>query len=99
MFRLPCSTLCSVALVALTAGALTTPASASPAAGGIGPSLIQELQETQLAGSEKALADIVANSDIREIALNRERFLEHSPLVNHRIKTGSITHQKSSGRC
>jgi bleomycin hydrolase len=78
---------------------LTPAARPSPATGSIDPSFVRELQETQLDGSQKAFADIVATSDIREIALNRERYLAHSPLVNHRIKTGSITNQKSSGRC
>ncbi len=67
--------------------------------GGITPAMLKEYNEVEFDGMAKALSDALANKSISDIALNRERYIQHSPIVNHKIKTGSITHQKSSGRC
>jgi bleomycin hydrolase len=66
---------------------------------GLDPAFCTELQKTAFVGPHRALADIIAGTNVKDIALNRQRYLEHRPLVNHRIDSGSITHQKSSGRC
>lgn len=91
---LPLYGLC--ALVAGSFGATST--QASPATG-LDADFRAELQSMRLDGARKALADIIANTNLQDIALNRERYLQHHPLVNHRIDTGSITHQRGSGRC
>ncbi len=85
-------------LFLLACGALG-PAVAQEPKGAITPALIARIQQRSASPAERALADIVANGDIQEVALNRARYIAHDPLVNHRIKTGEITNQKGSGRC
>ena len=67
--------------------------------GGIPESFVQKLQATTPAGADQVLGDIVANKEISDIALNRQRYIAHNKLVNFKIKTGDITNQKGSGRC
>jgi bleomycin hydrolase len=69
------------------------------AKGGITPEQIQAWSQSLSQGRDRVMADIVAGKDIKDIALNRERYIEHNPYVNFVIKTGDITNQKSSGRC
>ena len=66
---------------------------------GITPQMIGKWQEKIPAGLDKAMADAVANQKISDLALNRDRLIEHNDIVNMTIKTGSITNQNSSGRC
>jgi bleomycin hydrolase len=80
-------------LLVLVSGAAAEPK------GGIPESLIGELVQSPLNGNEKTMADIIANKSIKDIALNRERYIDHNSFINHTIKTGGITNQKSSGRC
>jgi bleomycin hydrolase len=47
----------------------------------------------------RALMNAVTNNDVKKLAFNRERFLEHDDIFNVRIETKGITNQKSSGRC
>jgi len=79
--------------------AVTAPTIPAAAGGGIPQDLIDRWSETSLTGPEKAVADIVANQNITDVALNRERYIAHDSYVNYKIKTGDITNQKSSGRC
>ncbi len=67
--------------------------------GGLDPSFCAELQRETFEGPEKALADMIASTNVQDVALNRERYLSHQSFINHRIKSGSITNQKGSGRC
>jgi len=67
--------------------------------GGIPESLVEQLTQTVLDGPQKAMADVVANQSIKDVALNRERYIAHNNFVDFKIKTGGITNQKSSGRC
>jgi bleomycin hydrolase len=67
--------------------------------GGIPESLINELTKSTMVGPEKAMADVIAGKSIKDVALNRERYIAHNSYVNHKIKTSDITNQKSSGRC
>ncbi len=78
---------------------LLTPAVFAETKGGIPESLINDLTHSALEGTDKTMADIVANKSIKDIALNRQRYIAHDSYVNHKIKTGDITNQKSSGRC
>ncbi len=87
------------ALVALlAAGLVPDPAAAAPETG-LDAEFCADLQAMHLSGAQRALADIIATTSVQDIALNRERYLQHRPLINHRIDTGSITHQRGSGRC
>jgi len=67
--------------------------------GAIPGDLINKLQDQKLTGIDKAMADVVANKNINEVALNRERFINHNHIVDFKIKTGTTNNQKSSGRC
>lgn len=67
--------------------------------GGIQKGFVDSLNATSYNDVEKTIADIIANGNIKDIALNRERLIAHDKFVNFKIKTGDITNQKSSGRC
>jgi bleomycin hydrolase len=86
--------LCVLAISLIWAGI----SSAAPK-GGIPQSLIDKLQNSKQNNADGILGDIIANRDVSEIALNRQRYIEHNKIVNFRIKTGDVTNQKSSGRC
>ncbi|MBD3236363.1 MAG: hypothetical protein GF330_06655 [Candidatus Eisenbacteria bacterium] len=94
--RLPgvllCVTLliCGLPLAARAAGDRPT---------GISAEFLSRMQTRAFGPTEQVLADAVAHNDVRNLALNRDRVVSHRPLVNHRIESGSITHQKGSGRC
>ncbi|RPH33156.1 MAG: biotin transporter BioY [Bacteroidales bacterium] len=47
----------------------------------------------------KAITNALTNSDIKTLVVNRENIGKTDHLFKYRIKTGSITDQKSSGRC
>jgi bleomycin hydrolase len=86
-------------LIGLMVLALTATSAPAAPKGGLSQSFVQELMAQKLNGTKKAVADIVANQNIKDVALNRERFIEHNSLVDFKIKSGDITNQKSSGRC
>ncbi len=67
--------------------------------GGISPEQVERWAQTTPTAHDKLMADIVANGNIKEVALNREKFIAHDSYVNYEIKMGDITNQKSSGRC
>jgi len=45
------------------------------------------------------LMNALTNNDIKKLALNRQMYVAHDNLFNHKIKTKGITNQESSGRC
>lgn len=92
MSRLHC--IFAVLVLLTAAGAIT----AAPS-GGLSEGLIRDLMSTPLTGTDKLLADIVANKNVTDVALNRDQLIAHSKIFNFKIKTGDITNQKSSGRC
>lgn len=47
----------------------------------------------------KAITNALTNSDIKTLVVNRENVGKTDHFFKYRIKTGSITDQKSSGRC
>ncbi|MBU1653150.1 hypothetical protein KKA00_13080 [bacterium] len=64
----------------------------------------QDLIEKMMAMSEddvqiQRLKDAVLNNTLPEIAVNKQVLKDHNPYFSHEIKTGSITDQKSTGRC
>ncbi|MCK4303059.1 MAG: aminopeptidase, partial [Candidatus Eisenbacteria sp.] len=87
--------------VFLTLAAVLVIAPDAPAdgTGGISPEFARKLQETRLTPAEQAIADIVANGSIKDVALNRAKYISHDGIINHRIKSGDVTNQKGSGRC
>ena len=77
----------------------TSAPSAAAGKGGIPEDLIDRLSADPLNDRDRAMSDILANQNIKNIALNRQRFIEHNKFVNHKISTANITNQESSGRC
>ncbi len=53
----------------------------------------------KLDDGNRALMNAITNSDTRDLAYNRELFIQHDDLFDHKIETKGITNQKSSGRC
>ena len=53
----------------------------------------------ELSDGNRALMNAITNSDTRDLAYNRELFIHHDDLFDHKIETKGITNQKSSGRC
>lgn len=82
-------------------GLLLTTISLADAAdpAGISPEWLATQQSKPLTGTDRLLTDIVANDKLEDIALNRARLIAHNSFINHRIKSGTITHQRGSGRC
>jgi bleomycin hydrolase len=72
----------------------------SAAPGAIGADLIRKMQESVKPDPQmQRLIDAVIANPVKEIALNNSVLKDHNPYFSHEIKTGSITDQKSSGRC
>lgn len=61
---------------------------------------IEELRITfQLDPGTRALMNAITNNDVRDLAYNREVFVKHNDLFNHKIETKGVTNQEQSGRC
>jgi bleomycin hydrolase len=68
--------------------------------GGITPEMIEEMHEaTKFKGPWKAIYNSLMNNDIKDLALDHDKVVEHEELFNVSIKTKGVTNQKSSGRC
>ncbi len=68
--------------------------------GGLAPDIIQQVRQSfEIDASTRALMNALTNNDIKKLAVNREKYVAHDNLFNHKIKTKGITNQKSSGRC
>ncbi|MEJ2420870.1 MAG: C1 family peptidase [Acidobacteriota bacterium] len=103
--------LITMALVPALLGAFTAlPALAGTASGPAGtaskeaeltPALIKNIQDTfKMTPQMKAMQNALAQHKIRSLAVNREMVNQTDDLFTHVIKNpGSITNQKSSGRC
>ncbi len=74
--------------------------SADNSEGGITPEMIEKMHEsTKFEGPWKAIYNSLMNNDIKELALDHDKIVEHEDLFNVSIKTKGVTNQKSSGRC
>ncbi len=72
----------------------------SSSEGGLTSDVIREVcQSFKLDATTRALMNALTNNDIKKLALNRQKYVAHDNLFNHKIKTKGITNQKSSGRC
>jgi bleomycin hydrolase len=75
-------------------------ASADNSDGAITPEMIEKMQESSnFEGPWKAIYNSLINNDIKELALDHDKVVEHQDLFNVTIKTKGVTNQKSSGRC
>ena len=72
----------------------------SSSEGGLTSDVIREVcQSFKLDATTRALMNALTNNDIKKLTLNRQKYVAHDNLFNHKIKTKGITNQKSSGRC
>ena len=68
--------------------------------GGITPDMIEAMRESfQLDDATRAAMNALAKNDIKDLALAQEVLLTSDHFFSHKIKSGDITDQKSSGRC
>ncbi len=68
--------------------------------GGITPALVDKMRQSfKVDAATRTAMNAVAKNDIKNLALNREALIDSDHLFSHKIKTGEITNQKSSGRC
>jgi bleomycin hydrolase len=68
--------------------------------GGITPELISQMRSTaRMDDHSKAMYNAITNTDINQLALNRDLIRQHNEIFSHKIKAKGVTNQKSSGRC
>ena len=68
--------------------------------GGITQDMIEEMRQSfQLDDATRAAMNALAKNDIKDLALNREALVTSDHFFSHKITSGDITDQKSSGRC
>jgi bleomycin hydrolase len=68
--------------------------------GGLTTDVIGEVRQSfKMDTSTRALMNALTNNEIKKLALNREMYVAHDKLFNHKIKTKGMTNQKKSGRC
>ena len=86
--------------VVLVTVAVPNVRSQSVGEGGITPAMIEKMQQSfELDAATRAAMNALAKNDIKDLTLNREVLLTSDHFFSHKIKTGGITNQKSSGRC
>jgi bleomycin hydrolase len=68
--------------------------------GSLNSEVLSQIQRSfKMDDHNKTILNALTNSEIKNLASNREIVVEQNDLFNHRIKTKGITNQKSSGRC
>lgn len=68
--------------------------------GALTPDVIRQVRQSfEMDAPTRALMNALTNNDIKKLALNREMYVAHDNLFNHKIKTKGVTNQKKSGRC
>ncbi len=68
--------------------------------GALTPQLIERCRDSfQMSPQTRAMYNAITNSDIKNLALNRDLINEHNEVFSHKIKVRGVTNQKSSGRC
>jgi len=91
---------CSILLLILLVGSSVTILGESSKEGGLTPDVIQEVRQSfKMDTSTRALMNALTNNEIKKLALNREMYVAHDKLFNHKIKAKGMTNQKKSGRC
>lgn len=69
-------------------------------AGSLTKKTIRDLQASfQMDPHARAMYNAISNTDIRNLALNRDIIRAHDDLYTHKIDVKGVTNQKSSGRC
>ena len=91
---------CGILLLILLMGSSVTIWGKSSKEGALTPDVIQEVRQSfKMDTSTRALMNALTNNEIKKLALNRQMYVAHDNLFNHKIKTKGVTNQKSSGRC
>lgn len=91
---------CFILLWVLIVGSSVTILGEISKDGGLNPDVIREVSQSfKMDTPTRALLNALTNNDIKKLALNREMYVSHDNLFNHKIKTKGITNQKKSGRC
>jgi len=68
--------------------------------GALTPELVDTLRESfQMDIHTRSMYNALTNTDINNLALNRDILQEHNEVFSNKIKARGITNQKSSGRC
>jgi len=68
--------------------------------GSLTPQTIERIRSSfQMDLHTRAMYNALTNTDIKELALNRDILWRHDETFSHKIKTKGVTNQKSSGRC
>jgi len=91
---------CAILSVILFVGSSVAISGESNKDGGLTPDVIQDVRQSfKMEASARALMNALTNNDIKKLALNRQMYVAHDNLFNHKIKTKGMTNQKKSGRC
>jgi len=92
--------ICSILVLILLIGSSVGIWGKSSKEGALTSDVIQEVRQSfKMDTSTRALMNALTNNDIKKLALNRQMYVAHDNLFNHKIRTKGITNQKSSGRC
>jgi bleomycin hydrolase len=68
--------------------------------GGLSKDAIGEIQSSyQLDAHTRAMYNAITNTDVKDLALNRDIVRGHNNLYSNKIDIKGVTNQKSSGRC
>ena len=80
-------------LVTISSGLAGTP-------GAIDQSAIELFESEFSSGNDHAaVLNAIANNKLSDLALNRQKLIDHNTFVNLKVETAGITNQRSSGRC
>lgn len=91
---------CGILLLILLLGSSVVIWGKKSKEGALTSDVIREVRQSfKMDTSTRALMNALTNNDIKKLALNRQMYVAHDNLFNHKIKTKGITNQKSSGRC
>ncbi len=92
--------MCALLLLILFMGTSVVIWGKSNKEGALTSDVIREVRQSfKMDAVTRALMNALTNNDIKKLALNRQMYVAHDNLFNHKIKTKGITNQKSSGRC
>ena len=68
--------------------------------GGLSKEMIEKIQSSyQMDAHTRAMYNAITNTDVKNLALNRDIVRAHNNLYSNKIDVKGVTNQKSSGRC
>jgi len=67
---------------------------------GLSKETIEQIRSSfEMDGHTRAMYNSITNTDISDLALNRDILQRHNEIFSHKIETKGITNQEKSGRC